>query len=223
MPSPAAPTRVVIVSAQPPEGVPIDTRSDARSDAPQQRLQQQLQQGLQAAGYQAAAVLQLGALLSEQLAQAQPDLVVLHAEIQAQHSLQQLLAALQTATTGLAGSRMPIVLFTNDTDTRQVQQALAAGVVAYEVGGLTAERVGPVLTVAWARFVYQEHVLAQLEDARAQLADRKCIDKAKALLMQRHQIGEPEAYARLRKAAMDKGQKMAEVAQRIVDAADLLM
>ena len=41
--------------------------------------------------------------------------------------------------------------------------------------------------------------------------------------MQRHQIAEPEAYARIRKAAMDKGLKMAEVAQRIVDAADLLM
>jgi response regulator NasT len=40
--------------------------------------------------------------------------------------------------------------------------------------------------------------------------------------MQRHGLSEPEAYARLRKAAMDKGLKLAEVAQRIVDVADLL-
>jgi response regulator NasT len=49
------------------------------------------------------------------------------------------------------------------------------------------------------------------------------VERAKGLLMQRHQIGEPDAYARIRKAAMDKGLKMADIAQRIVDAADLLM
>ena len=63
----------------------------------------------------------------------------------------------------------------------------------------------------------------ELAEARSQLAERKVVDRAKGLLMQRHQIGEPEAYARIRKAAMDKGLKMADIAQRIVDAADLLM
>lgn len=42
-------------------------------------------------------------------------------------------------------------------------------------------------------------------EARTQLADRKVHDRAKRLSMQRHQIAEPEAYARIRKAAMDKG------------------
>ena len=40
--------------------------------------------------------------------------------------------------------------------------------------------------------------------------------------MARQGLSEPAAYARLRKAAMDKGIKVAEVAQRLVDAADLL-
>ena len=62
----------------------------------------------------------------------------------------------------------------------------------------------------------------QLAQARTELAERKLIDQAKAVLMQQHAITEPEAYARLRKAAMDKGLKVAEVAQRLLDAAALL-
>ena len=46
--------------------------------------------------------------------------------------------------------------------------------------------------------------------------------RAKALLMQRHKLPEQEAYARLRKAAMDRGLKLAEVSQRLIDAAELL-
>ena len=119
-------------------------------------------------------------------------------------------------------ARRPIVLFTDDSDTTHVRAAIAAGVTAYVVAGLAPERVKPVLDVA-ARFEHEEMMHRELAEARTQLADRKVVDRAKGLLMQRHQIGEPEAYARIRKAAMDKGLKMADIAQRIVDAADLLM
>ena len=62
----------------------------------------------------------------------------------------------------------------------------------------------------------------ELADARTQLSDRKTIDRAKGILMKRQQLPESEAYALLRKAAMDKGMKLVDVAQRIVDVADLL-
>ena len=120
-------------------------------------------------------------------------------------------------------ARRPIVMFTDDTDTSHVRGAIAAGVTAYVVAGLAPERVKPVLEVALARFEHEEMMRSELAQARSQLADRKVVDRAKGLLMQRHQISEPEAYARIRKAAMDKGLKMGDIAQRIVDAADLLM
>jgi two-component system, response regulator / RNA-binding antiterminator len=120
-------------------------------------------------------------------------------------------------------ARRPIVMFTDDPDTSHVRGAIAAGVTAYVVAGLAPDRVKPVLEVALARFEHEEAMRRELAEARNQLADRKVVERAKGLLMQRHQIAEPEAYARLRKAAMDKGLKMSEVAQRIVDAADLLM
>jgi response regulator NasT len=103
-----------------------------------------------------------------------------------------------------------------------VRDAIAAGVTAYVVAGLASERIKPVLEVAMARFQHEQALRDELAQARSELSQRKLVDRAKALLMKRHGLSEPEAYTRLRRAAMDKGLKIADVAQRILDVADLL-
>jgi response regulator NasT len=103
-----------------------------------------------------------------------------------------------------------------------VRDAIAAGVTAYVVAGLAAERVKPVLEVAMARFQHEEAMRRELADARTQLSDASESIAPRALLMTRHSLSEEQAYARLRKAAMDKGLKLSDVAQRILDVADLL-
>ena len=118
--------------------------------------------------------------------------------------------------------RRPIVLFTNNDDTSQVKDAVAAGVSAYVVAGLEPARIRPILDVAMARFEHEQGLRAELANARDELRDRKTIDRAKAMLMQRQGLSEALAYDKLRKAAMDKGLRMGEVAQRLLDAADLL-
>jgi response regulator NasT len=204
-------TRIVIVAPDTQALEPGD--EDAARELERSRS---LRIGLLEAGCNIVAVLPVDAFLPDRIAQLQPDMIIVDAESQARDTLEHVVMATRDA-------RRPIVLFTNDGDTTHVRAAIAAGVTAYVVAGLAPDRVRPVLEVAQARFDYEEAMRRDLADARGQLADRKVIDRAKGLLMQRHQIGEPDAYARLRKAAMDKGLKMAEVAQRIVDAADLLM
>jgi response regulator NasT len=113
-------------------------------------------------------------------------------------------------------------MFTNDEDTSHVKDAVAAGVSAYIVAGLSAQRIRPILDVAMARFQHEEGLRRQLADARSELNNRKLIDRAKGLLMQRQHLSEQAAYDKLRKAAMDKGMKLVEVAQRMLDVADLL-
>jgi response regulator NasT len=203
-------TRIAIVgpdSLEVPAGDDDAAREIARSRS--------LRIGLLEAGCNIVAVLPVDAFLPDRLAQIQPDMIIVDAESQARDTLEHVVMATRDA-------RRPIVMFTEDNDTSHVREAIAAGVTAYVVAGLAPERVKPVLEVALARFEHEEMLRRELADARSQLADRKLLDRAKGLLMKRHQIGEPEAYARLRKAAMDKGLKMTEVAQRIVDAADLL-
>jgi response regulator NasT len=90
------------------------------------------------------------------------------------------------------------------------------------VAGLAPARIRPILDVAMARFQHEEKLRRELALARNELQDRKAIERAKGLLMQRQSLNEQQAFDKLRKAAMDKGLKIGEVAQRILDAADLL-
>jgi response regulator NasT len=61
-----------------------------------------------------------------------------------------------------------------------------------------------------------------LEEARSELEDRKVIERAKGLLMKSRKLSEPEAYALLRKTAMNQNRRIAEIAQSLVTAAGLL-
>jgi response regulator NasT len=114
------------------------------------------------------------------------------------------------------------VMFTNDDDTSHVKDAVAAGVSAYIVAGLSPARIRPILDVAMARFQHEQALRRQLAEAQSELQNRKVIDRAKGILMQRQGLTEQAAYDKLRKTAMDKGLKLVDVAQRMLDVADLL-
>lgn len=188
--------------------------TDPQENAVEAERSRSLRIGLLESGYDIVAVLPADVFLPERLAQIAPDMIIVDAESQARDMLEHVVFATRDA-------RRPIVLFTND-DTSHVRDAIAAGVTAYVVAGLAPDRVRPVLEVALARFQHEEALRRELADARNQLSERKTVDRAKGLLMKHHGLSEEEAYARLRKTAMDKGLKIAEVAQRILDVADLL-
>lgn len=166
-------------------------------------------------GYNIIAVLPTDTFLGERIAQLQPDMIVVDAESAARDALEHVVVATRDA-------RRPIVMFTNDDDTTHVKDAVAAGVSAYIVAGLAPERIRPILDVAMARFQHEQALRRELADARSELAERKLIDRAKGLLMQRQGLTEQAAYEKLRKTAMDRGLKLGDVAQRILDIADLL-
>lgn len=193
----------------------------AASDEVDERLialaerSRQLRIGLLENNYNLMAVLPADTFLTERLAQLQPDMIIVDAESDARDSLEHVVMATRNA-------RRPIVLFTNDNDTTHVKDAVAAGVSAYVVAGLSPDRIRPILDVAMARFEHETGLRQELAHAKSELKDRKAIDRAKALLMQRQGLTEEAAFAKLRKAAMDKGLRMGEVAQRMLDAAQLL-
>ena len=56
----------------------------------------------------------------------------------------------------------------------------------------------------------------------AALEERKVVDRAKGMLMKAKGLSEEEAYAALRRTAMAQGRKVADVAQALITAADLL-
>lgn len=211
------PLRIVVISSDLVVEDPEDTHALDQADR-----SRSLRIGLLENGFNLVASLPADVFLTERLAQLQPDMIIVDAESAARDALEHVVMATRD-------ERRPIVMFTNDHDSRTAREAVAAGVSAYIVAGLQAERIRPILDVAMARFEQDQALRRELADTRNELnelstalQDRKVIDRAKALLMQRQQLSEDAAYAKLRKTAMDKNLKIVEVAQRMLDVADLL-
>lgn len=201
--------RLVIVL---PVSLSVEPDDDEVAEVERSRI---LRMALLEAGFNVVATLPGDRFLPERIAQIQPDMIVVDAESQGRDILEHVVMATRD-------ERRPIVMFSDDEDTSHVRRAIAAGVSAYVASGVPSERIKPVIEVAMARFEQEEKLRRELADAKNQLEERKVIDRAKGLLMTRQGLSEQEAYARLRKAAMDKGIKLSEVAQRLIDAADLL-
>lgn len=174
-----------------------------------------LHSGLAEAGYELLASLPADFHLPEHIARLQPDMIIVDAESDARDVLEHIVIATRD-------ERRPIVMFTEDDKASSMEAAMAAGVSAYVVAGLQPERVKPVLDVALARFRHEQQLLDELEGTRLKLAERKVIDRAKGIFMSRHGMSEDQAFQKLRTMAMNKNLKLAELAQRILDAEDLL-
>jgi len=112
------------------------------------------------------------------------------------------------------------VLFTDDDDAAKIKQAIRAGVTSYVVKDIDPARIKPILQVAIARFEEHQTLRHDLADAQSQLAQRKVIERAKGIVMKQKGIGEDEAYRLLRKLAMDRNAKLADVAGQIIDLAE---
>jgi len=166
--------------------------------------------GLADAGYELVSVVDADLRLPELITQILPDMLIIESEAAARDVIEHVCVSTQHAP-------RPIVLFTDNTDTDRIRTSLAAGITAYIVDGLKPERVKPVLDVAYARFQFEQQLRGELAETRNQLTERKVVERAKGLLMQQLQISEDDAYRRLRKLAMEKGIRIAQAAQRIID------
>lgn len=116
----------------------------------------------------------------------------------------------------------PMVMFSQDDQGQTIRSAVEAGVCAYIVDGISAKRVRPILEAAMARFARYRDLESELQRARSQLADRKLIERAKGILMSQRGVDEQAAYQLMRKAAMDRNRKVADIADGIIATAEML-
>ncbi|MES2900359.1 MAG: ANTAR domain-containing protein [Pseudomonadota bacterium] len=209
-PLPDRKLRIVVVNTV----VPEDGEHD-EALAAQVRRGSALRIGLLEAGYDIVASLPADFYLPDRISQLQPDLIIIDAESDARDVLEHVVMTSRD-------ERRPIVMFTEDETTSSMDAAMAAGVSAYIVAGLQTERIKPVLNVAMARFRQEQKLLAELNETRQKLDERKIIERAKGILMGNQRLTEDQAYQKLRSMAMNRKLKLAEIAQRILDVEDLL-
>lgn len=171
--------------------------------------------GLLAAGDHDIAVIAEESGLARRIAEQKPDIVLIDVANPSRDVLEEL---------ALASGPLdrPVAMFVDRSDEGMTRAAIEAGVSAYVVDGLQAERIKPILDAAIARFHLFQKMRAELAATRAALEDRKIIDRAKAILMKARGIDEEAAYALLRKTAMDQKRRVADIAQQLVMAAGLL-
>ncbi|MFT6450949.1 MAG: response regulator NasT [Halocynthiibacter sp.] len=153
--------------------------------------------------------------LARRISERNPDVVLVDVASPSRDMLEELT---------LASSPMerPVAIFVDRSEDGLTKAAIEAGVSAYVVDGLRADRIKPIMDAAIARFHMFQRMRLELETTKLALEERKVIDRAKGILMKARGIGEDDAYALLRKTAMDQGRKVAEVASALVTAAGLL-
>jgi response regulator NasT len=144
-----------------------------------------------------------------------PDVVVVAADSPDRDTIENLREASLT-------NPRPVVMFVDRSEPRLAEAAVAAGVAAYVVDGLAPSRVRSVLEVAMSRFGLMNQLRLDLDKAKADLASRRTIERAKALLMKERSLEEPQAYGLLRKLSMDTGRPLGAVAADLLAFAGVL-
>lgn len=153
--------------------------------------------------------------LSRRIAEMDPDVVL----IDISHPSRDVIEDMAIAA---SPKERAVALFAPGGDTAFMRAAIEAGVSAYVAEDVRPEVLRPVIDLALAQFATVQRLRLELEATRRALEERKVIDRAKGILMRVRGLPEDEAYALLRKTAMDQKKKLAEVAEALVTAAGLL-
>jgi two-component system, response regulator / RNA-binding antiterminator len=174
-----------------------------------------IREGLEASGIAETLVLSERSGLVARIEEFAPDVILMDLGNPQRDELEELFAVSRALA-------RPVAMFVDRSDEASMEAAVDAGVSAYVVDGLKAERIRPVLELAIKRFNAFARLRAELDEAKTALAERDTVDRAKHLLMKKRGIDEPAAYALLRKAAMDGGRRIAEVADALLTAEKLM-
>jgi response regulator NasT len=174
-----------------------------------------LEDGLREAGFTQVMRIEETTNLLARIYSIDPDVVLIDLENPSRDVLEQMFQVSRAV-------KRPIAMFVDQSDTASIQASVEAGVSAYIVDGLKKERVKPILDLCISRFNAFSRLQAELERTKTALEERKVIERAKGILMKARNLSEEDAFALLRKTAMNENRKIAEIAQSIVTAAELL-
>jgi two-component system, response regulator / RNA-binding antiterminator len=174
-----------------------------------------IEAGLREAGHERITVIHDVAGIARRIAEIEPDVIVIDLENPNRDMLENMFQLSRAV-------KRPIAMFVDRSDQAAIEAAVEAGVSAYVVDGLRQERVKPILDMAVSRFNAFSRMARELEEMRGELQGRKLVDKAKRILMQSRGLSEDEAYALLRKTAMNQNRKISEIADSLITAAGLL-
>ncbi|HUW28262.1 MAG TPA: ANTAR domain-containing protein [Sulfuriferula sp.] len=168
-----------------------------------------LEQAFRDQGYAVADVVNSAFELTAAVAKHAPDIIIMGTDSPDRDTLEHLCIATRNCP-------RPVVMFTQDDASESIRAALKAGVSAYVVDGLDAERIRPILEVARIRFEEHQILLQTAAETARRTHERSVIDAAKRKLMAHQDLSEDAAYHAMRRAAMSENRRLVEIAESIL-------
>lgn len=112
--------------------------------------------------------------------------------------------------------KIPILLLTNCFDAQTAKRAAESGIAAFLTKPLREQDLIPAIEIALAHTEQVEDLKEKIEDLKETIENRKVIEKAKGMLMEKQRMGEADAYRTMQKMAMDKRKSLRQVADGIL-------
>lgn len=109
-----------------------------------------------------------------------------------------------------------VVVLTAYSDKDFIEKAKQIGVTGYLVKPVEERLLLPTIEIALAQSTRYNEAKRDIEKAQQKLIDKNLLDRAKAVIAQKENITESEAFAHIQKLSMDKRCSMAEIARMIV-------
>src|SRR5882757_7015441 len=173
-----------------------------------------LEDGLREAGHVNVARIENRTGLLARIYTIDPDVILIDLENPSRDELEQMFQMSRAV-------KRPVAMFVDQSDTASIQASVDAGVSAYIVGNLQKDRIKTIMDLCISRFNAFSRLQGELERAKSALEERKVIDRAKGILMKAKNLTEEDAYALLRKTAMNEHKKIVEIAQSVLTTAEL--
>jgi AmiR/NasT family two-component response regulator len=174
-----------------------------------------LKEILTSAGYEVVGESGRGDEAVELVAQHRPDLAILDIKMPGMDGL-------RAAREITSQYQVAVMLLTAFSQRDLIEEARDAGVAAYLVKPFQARELLPAVAGVLSR-ARQEWAIAAEESkgpataAEDKIATRRIVDEAKAVLMDRKDLPEDEAFSFIQQTAMQNRARMRDVAQQIVD------
>jgi two-component system, response regulator PdtaR len=113
---------------------------------------------------------------------------------------------------------IPVILVSAYHDAELIERALHDHVLAYLVKPIQTADLEPTIALVMRRFMEFQALQREADTLRQAMEDRKLVERAKGILMQRAGLSEPDAFRRLQKLSSEKNTKMVDIARMIVTA-----
>jgi AmiR/NasT family two-component response regulator len=180
-------------------------------------IRMDIREMLEEGGYFVAGEAKNGEEAIELIARVKPDLAIMDIKMPVMNGIKasHIIRKLQQDTS--------VLLLTAYSQKELVKEAREAGVAAFLVKPVSEEDLLPAVEIALSQKEKMDSLKQDIKLLKQSIEERKSIEKAKGLVMQKHTMSEEEAYARMRQVSMATRIPLSKLADDILrDGAEAL-